>query len=187
MAESWRRWLNELLDAVVVAGVTALLLINFVVRSFYIPSGSMEPTLAINDFILVNEFIYHLVRPHRGDIVVFRPVDGSKQDLIKRIIGLEGDVIEVREGKLYRNQQRIEESYIPEKIDRDFGPILVKPGKLFMMGDNRNSSFDSRYWGQLPLENVVGQAFMIFMNPREPSRIKLRWLPSDQGTPTVNL
>lgn len=188
--ERLRLWIAELVDAVVVAGITALILINFVVRSFYIPSGSMEPTLQVNDFILVNEFLYRFTRPHRGDILVFRPPasEGGEQqpDFIKRVVGVEGDVIEVRSGKLYRNGQRIEESFVSEPILRDFGPVLVEPGHLFMMGDNRNNSADSRVWGQLPLENVEGQAFMIFMNSHSRERLKLRLLPSNEGYPTVS-
>lgn len=188
LGEGWRRWSNEIIDAVVVAGITALLLINFVVRSFFIPSGSMEPTLVVDDYILVNELVYRFFEPQRGDIVVFRPPAKSGEgdrDFIKRVVGIEGDVIEVRDGRLVRNGQRIEESYVPEKAFDDFGPELVRPGQVFVMGDNRNSSYDSRRWGQLPIENVLGRAFMVFMNSKSPYWLKLHWLPVDGGLPAV--
>ncbi len=187
--QDWLAWLKELVDAIVVAGITAVLLLNFVVRSFYIPSGSMEPTLVSHDFILVNELIYRFVAPHRGDIVVFQPPPRSnagEQDFIKRVVGIEGDVIEVRDGALYRNGYRVNEPFIKEPIDRPFGPILVQQGHLFVMGDHRNSSYDSRFWGQVPVDNLVGQAFMIFVNKKSPGFFKFRWLPSDQGTTAVS-
>jgi len=187
--ETWHQWQSELIDGMVVAGVTALLLINFVVRSFFIPSGSMEPTLQVDDYILVNEFIYRFVKPQRGDIVVFKPPESANsnpdhRDFIKRIVGIEGDVIEVRDGALYRNGFRVQEPYVAEPIFGDEPPVLVKPGHLFMMGDNRNNSQDSRYWGQLPEENVVGKAFLIFLNWRE-KRLPMEVLRTDQGVPVV--
>ena len=158
--------LKEGVDSIVWAGVVALILIHFVVRSFYIPSGSMLPTLKVNDFILVNEMLYEFTDPSRGDIVVFHPPEetytGDKTDLIKRVVGTASDTIEVRDGKLVLNGIVQDEPFIKEPINSDFGPITVEPGHIFVMGDNRNDSRDSRYIGQIPLDNLVGRAELIF-------------------------
>ncbi len=163
-----RAKLLEGVDSVVWAGVVALLLIHFVVRSFYIPSGSMLPTLHINDFILVNEMIYEFSDPVRGDIVVFHPpadpnaTQMDKTDLIKRVVGLAHDKIEIRDGVLVLNDQPQSEPYIKEPVFKNFGPLTVEEGEVFVMGDNRNDSKDSRYIGAIPLENLVGRAEIIF-------------------------
>lgn len=165
-----RARLLEGVDSVVWAGVVALVLIHFVVRSFYIPSGSMLPTLQINDFILVNEMIYEVADPSRGDIVVFHPPrdpqassqSEDKTDLIKRVVGLPYDKIKVEDGKLYLNGVAQDEPYIKEPIFKDFPEITVQAGHIFVMGDNRNDSKDSRYIGAIPYENLVGRAELIF-------------------------
>lgn len=171
-----RMRVREAIDSIVWAGVVALLLIHFVVRSFYIPSGSMLDTLKINDFILVNEVIYRIAKPARGEIVVFRSPEAhraeDKTDLIKRVVAVEGDEIEVKDGKLYLNGLPQDEPFIREAMDDDFPKERIKPGHIFVMGDNRNDSRDSRYMdpGQVPLENLVGRAELIFFPPQ---RIRL--------------
>ncbi len=161
-----RERLLDGVDSVVWAGVVALFLIHFVVRSFYIPSGSMLPTLHINDFILVNELVYDVTDPVRGDIVVFHPPGGAstpdKTDLIKRVVGLPYDSIEIKDGTLYLNGQAIDEPFIKEPIFKNFGPKTVGSNEIFVMGDNRNDSKDSRYIGTIPYENLVGRAELIF-------------------------
>lgn len=166
-----RAKLLEGVDSVVWAGVVALLLIHFVVRSFYIPSGSMLPTLHINDFILVNEMIYEVSDPVRGDIVVFHPPADplakpgkpqDKTDLIKRVVGLPNDKLKVQDGKLFLNGVAQDEPYIQEPIFKDFSEITVPADHIFVMGDNRNDSKDSRYIGAIPFENLVGRAEIIF-------------------------
>ena len=161
---------HEFLDSIIYAGAAALFLIHFVVRSFYIPSESMIHTLEINDYILVNEMVYDFSQPMRGDIAVFHPPNPGPEDhtdLIKRVIGLAGDKIEVKDGAVYRNDERLVEPYLHEPIDGDWpeggqGPHRVKPGCVFMMGDNRNNSQDSRFIGDIPLANFVGRAEVIF-------------------------
>lgn len=164
--ETVRRQTRETIDSVVWAGVVALLLIHFVVRSFYIPSGSMLETLQINDYILVNEVVYRIGHPARGEIAVFHPPQetyaGDKNDLIKRIVAIEGDEIAVRDGVLYLNGAPTLEPYIAEQPLNDFPPTRIRPGHVFMMGDNRNDSMDSRVFGQVPMENLVGRAEWIF-------------------------
>lgn len=171
-------WLEETIDSLIPAGVTALAVIAFLVRPYYIPSGSMENTLLVKDLLLVDKLIYRFSNPNRGDIVVFRRPDARPDDpaLIKRVVGVAGDVLEMRGGSLYRNGMKVQEPYIKEPIDHDDGPFVIKPGHLFMMGDNRNNSQDSRVWGQLPLTHVVGRAEVIVF-----PFTRLRLLRSQQG------
>ncbi|MBI3925848.1 MAG: signal peptidase I [Armatimonadetes bacterium] len=166
-----RRQINENIDSIVYAGVVALLLIHFVVRSFYIPSGSMLDTLQLYDYILVNKLSYVYGHPMRGDIAVFHPPEetyaGDKTDLIKRVVAIEGDEIEVKDGALYLNGMRQEDPYVREGTTTGYFPReRIKPGHVFMMGDNRQNSRDSRYFGQVPLQNLVGEAMFIFFPPR---------------------
>ncbi|HXE73873.1 MAG TPA: signal peptidase I [Candidatus Nitrosotenuis sp.] len=169
-----RRTLNEYLDSFIVAGSAALLLITFVVRSFYIPSESMVPTLLVHDYILVNKFICRFCQPDRGDILVFKPppgvADSDDKDFIKRVVGIEDDVLEIKDGVLYRNGEKVDEPYVHEQMFGDMPAYRVPRGHVFMMGDNRNNSDDSRRWGPLPLDRVVGKAFIIFWPPQ---RIRL--------------
>lgn len=176
LSEEQKKTLVEYMDSVIIAGVTALFLIWFIVRSFYIPSESMKPTLLINDMLLVNEFVYRIYKPAHGDIVVFRPppaANSEGKDFIKRIIAVEGDKIEIKGGdmgRVYRNGQLVDESYrMPRREDEfDFpGDTEVKaytvpPGHVMVMGDNRGNSDDSRHWGFLPVQNIIGKAFVVF-------------------------
>lgn len=158
----------------------------FVVEAFKIPSGSMEDTLLIGDRILVAKFAYGVRipftksrildfhKPQIGDIFVFDPPPGAgDQNLIKRIVGLPGDVIEIREGELYRNGNIVEgEDYIKRYFPsgmrrRSFEPVEVPPGHVFAMGDNRDISKDSRYWGPVPFENIKGQTFLVYWSWNE--------------------
>jgi signal peptidase I len=141
----------------------------FVVEPYYIPSGSMEPTLQINDRILTNKFIYFFREPRRGDIVIFRSpptADPDQKVFFKRVVGLPGDRLAVHDGKLYRNGQAAPEPYLTQRIDYDWpnpGADFVVPVKtVFVLGDNRNASNDSHIWGPLPRKNLLGRAFCIF-------------------------
>ena len=166
---------REYLDAFIVAGLVALFLITFVVRTFFIPSGSMEPTLQIHDVLLVNEFEYRISKPHDGDIVVFPPPIPTTNDFIKRLIGSPGETLAVHHGTVYRNGKALVEPYIAEKPAYDMeirnyaiyvdgapldpsmanvpprsqwtAPDRIPPNCYFMMGDNRNNSEDSHIWG----------------------------------------
>ena len=175
---------REYAEAIVVALVLALLIRTFVVQAFKIPSGSMEPTLEIGDHILVNKFIYgikipftHLsfgawTQPKRGEVIVFiYPLEPEK-DFIKRVIGVPGDTVRIVNKKLYINGVEAQDPHAVYKEDtvlpgdaqkRDnFGPITVPSGKIFVLGDNRDRSLDSRFWGFVPLEEVKGKAFIIY-------------------------
>ena len=136
----------------------------FVVEAFWIPSGSMIPTLQINDRVLVNKFIYRFTEPERGDIVVFRSVDDADTELIKRVVALPGDRVAVRNGRLFVNGERQKEPFTNKNFpDRSFYEGTTVPdGHVFVMGDNRANSQDSRVFGPLPIENVEGEAFLRF-------------------------
>jgi signal peptidase I len=175
---------REYAEAIIVALALALFIRTFVVQAFKIPSGSMESTLQIGDHILVNKFIYgvkipftsiqlfSLEKPQRGDVLVFiYPLDPSK-DFIKRVVAVEGDTVKMVNKKLYINGVDVPDSYAVyaeesvlsgEVQKRDnFGPVTVPKGALFVLGDNRDRSLDSRFWGFVPLEDVRGKAFIVY-------------------------
>jgi signal peptidase I len=169
------RWLREGIVVVVVAVLVALLLRTFVVQTFYIPSGSMEPTLQVGDRILVNKLSYDLHSVHRGDIVVFsRPpaedCGGPEvNDLVKRVIGLPGDVLSLSGGYVYVDGKRLDETWLPQSEQgiTTSGPgqtnynlsqsYRVPANDYFVMGDNRTDSCDSRYWGPIARSLIVGK------------------------------
>jgi signal peptidase I len=143
-----------------------------VVEPFYIPSESMVPTLRVGDRVLVNKFIYRFSEPQRGDIVVFRSVEGGGEDLIKRVVGLPGDKVELRHGKLFLDGQQHNEPYVVNKScvrgmpkTCSYGPVTVPKGDYFMMGDNRAKSADSRFFGPVPKKAIIGEAFLRLWPP----------------------
>jgi signal peptidase I len=172
---SARTVIREYLDAFIVAGLVALFLITFVVRTFFIPSASMVPTLQIHDVLLVNEFEYRFRKPQHEDVVVFPPPVETPNDFIKRLIGAPGDKLRIHRGVVYINDQPLTEPYIEQKPsyelevknygiyvdgqkldpelanvppkDRWSAPDRIPPNCYFMMGDNRNNSEDSHIWG----------------------------------------
>lgn len=159
---------NALEWAVVLVGavLVALVLRASLFQAFYIPSESMETTLLIDDRVLVNKISYRLHDINRGDIVVFaRPDDqaGEIRDLIKRVVALPGESVEARDNSLFINGQRLEEPYLDENVVTvDFGPEVVPEGQVFVMGDNRTESYDSRVFGAIDQDRVVGRAFVLF-------------------------
>jgi signal peptidase I len=176
--------LREYIESIIYAILIALVVTTFVVKTYKIPSGSMKPTLLVGDQIIVNRFIYGLKipyfrktvipisEPQRGDIVVFiYPADRTK-DFIKRVIGLGGDTIEVKDKKIFINGKKYTDSvsvntdnlvYPANLNPRDnFGPVTVPKGSIFVMGDNRDESLDSRFWGFVDLNDVEGKAFIIY-------------------------
>jgi len=175
---------REYVEAFVIAIVLALFVRTFVVQAFKIPSGSMIPTLLIGDHILVNKFVYGIKlpftnttvipisRPDRDDIIVFKYPQDETKDFIKRVIGLPGDRVEVRHRQVYINDQPLTEPYAVhqdgvtsemEVRPRDeFGPVTVPTDSYFVMGDNRDHSLDSRFWGFVKAEKIKGRAFLIY-------------------------
>jgi len=187
---------KEYTKAIIIAIIIALFIRTFVVQAFKIPSGSMKNTLLIGDHILVSKFIYGIKIPYlrktmipisdpkRGDVVVFiYPMDRSK-DFIKRTIAVEGDVIEIKNKKILVNGTPYDDGYgiytdniiIPRSMQpRDnFGPVTVPKESIFVMGDNRDQSFDSRFWGFVKLEDVLGKAFIIYWSWNRPNH-SVRW------------
>ena len=136
----------------------------FVLEAFRIPSESMVPTLEVGDRVFVNKFIYRFSEPERGDIVVFESVNGGEEDLIKRVVALPGDEIEVRNGTVLVNGEEQEEPYLNRGLpfNGSYQPTEIPEGEVFVMGDNRANSADSRVFGALPVENIEGEAFMRF-------------------------
>lgn len=174
--------LLEYIEALLVAFVLAMFIRTFVVQAYKIPSGSMLETLQIGDHLLVNKFLYGVKlpfthkyiidgsSPKRGDIIVFEYPNNPSIDYIKRIVGVPGDVIEVRDKQLYRNGEKVEESYIRHSegttvqpgVRDNFGPVTVPEGKYFAMGDNRDDSQDSRFWGFVDRTAIHGKAWIIY-------------------------
>lgn len=161
---------REYAEAIIIALILALIIRTFVVQAFKIPSGSMIPTLQIGDHILVNKFIYRFTDIERGDIIVFKFPKDESRDFIKRVIGIPGDKIEIRDKKVYINDKELDEPYAIHEEQggasyhpRDsFGPIIIPENKYFMMGDNRENSMDSRFWGFLDKNKIKGKAFIIY-------------------------
>jgi signal peptidase I len=190
-------FLGSLPALILLALVIAVLVKSFLIQAFYIPSPSMEPTLVKGDRVFVNKFVYDLDDVHRGDVIVFSDPDGSttergvvggfvhwlgegigvaqpeNEDFIKRVIGLPGETLEIHDQTVYIDGNPLAEPYLTDAARRangDFGPIQVPAGKLFVMGDNRGNSLDSRFGlGFVPIDKVVGRAFVII------------WPPSDVG------
>ena len=149
--------LRELFPSLFAALILVIVIKTFIAQLFWIPSRSMEPVLLINDRIIVTKFSYWDKEPQRGDIIVFRfPKDTSKH-LVKRVIGLGGENICIRDNKVYINGTLLDEPYIKNEKYQDFGPVVVPNGHYFVLGDNRDSSEDSRSWGYVPARLVVGK------------------------------
>ncbi len=187
---------REYIEAILIALLLALFIRTFVVQAFKIPSGSMQDTLLIGDHILVNKFIYGVKNPFtdntwipfkepkRRDIVVFKYPVNPTQDYIKRVIGVEGDTIEIKDKKVYVNGKPQDEPYaihrdpniLPASIQsRDnMGPITVPDHSLFVMGDNRDNSYDSRFWHFVDLKAVKGKAFIIYWS-WDKENFSVRW------------
>ncbi len=175
---------REYFEAIVIAVLLALFIRTFVVQAFKIPSGSMLPTLQIGDHLLVSKFLYGIKMPFtgtllvpfkkvgQGDVVVFRFPKDRSVDYIKRVIGTPGDTVEIRDKKVFVNGKSIVDSHAhitsaaildTKSSPRDnLGPILVPEDRIFVMGDNRDNSYDSRFWGFVDQKDVLGKAFILY-------------------------
>jgi signal peptidase I len=191
MAQTFKKsTAREYFESIVIAVILALFIRTFVVQAFKIPTGSMEENLLIGDHLLVNKFVFGPTRAsierallpvasiQRGDVVVFKYPEEPERDFIKRVIGLPGETLEVREKRVYINGSPLDEPYahylepaafgsaVHEVTAFDvrerYGPVTVPDDQYFVMGDNRDNSQDSRYWGFLPRENVKGKALVIY-------------------------
>ncbi len=181
--------IRETIEAVVVAFLIAIVIRTFVIQAFKIPSGSMIPTLLVGDHILVNKFLLGtpvdipftnvtlfrmpgLRKVQRGDVIVFKYPEDPKRDFIKRVIGVGGDVVTEKDKVVYVNGSRLVEPYTqhvddeikPGQFDKrdNFGPVAVPEGDVFVMGDNRDQSYDSRFWGFVDDSQIKGKAIIIY-------------------------
>jgi signal peptidase I len=170
-AKPRRRWRRTILEwlGVIGGGIAIALLVEaFLIQAFWIPSPSMEPTLDVGDRVLVNKLSYKFHDVNRGDVVVFeRPPgastgqNGEIQDLIKRVIAVGGDSIEAKEGDVYVNGDQIDEDYLEPGTSTDNLPLTeIREGQVFVMGDNRTNSEDSRIFGPIDEDAIVGRAFI---------------------------
>lgn len=175
---------REYVEAIILAVVIAFFVRTFIIQAYKIPSGSMKPTLLVGDHLLVTKFNYGvklpllrsmlipLGKPKRGDIVVFIYPEDRSKDFIKRMVGLPGDTIEIRDKKVFINNLPWNDSYgrhvdsliIPRAVQpRDnFGPVTVPADSYFVMGDNRDESYDSRFWGFVKQQDILGKALIIY-------------------------
>ena len=191
---------REYAESIIIAILLALLIRAFVIQAFKIPSGSMKPTLLVGDHILVNKFIYGIKlrvpftalnytlipisSPKRNDVVVFIFPKETNKDFIKRVIGLPGDTVQIKNKQVYINNQPMDDPHgthsdqriIPEmEQPRDnTGPLVVPPGMIFVMGDNRDESYDSRFWGFVDQKLILGQAFIIYWS-WDRTEFGIRW------------
>jgi len=156
------QWLVELGETVLPAIVIAVLINLFLAQATRVYGSSMEPNLHTDQRLVVEKVSYRLHGPRRGDVVVLRLPERGPELLIKRIIGLPGEKIEVRDGTVYINDQPLDEPYMVRSANGSYGPTIVPEGNVFVMGDNRGASNDSRVFGPVPLERVVGRAWVSY-------------------------
>ena len=159
--KSTARFLLELIESVLIAFALSWVLRTYVIEARKIPTGSMLPTIQLDDRVIVDKFFFkHFDSISAGDIIVFHPPQSAHatEDFIKRVVGLPGDKLEVRNHTTYVNDQPLYEPYVLDKSKSDFGPVVIPADSVFVMGDNRNNSDDSRVWGFLPIENITGRS-----------------------------
>ncbi|MBW4535244.1 MAG: signal peptidase I [Pleurocapsa minor HA4230-MV1] len=145
----------------------ALFIRGFIAEARYIPAESMLPTLQVNDRLIINKLAYRFSPPQRGDIIIFSPTEALQQQdyheaFIKRIIGLPGDKIQIEDGKVYINDRPLQENYIQDLPNYEYKTQVVAANSYFVLGDNRNNSYDSHYWGFVPRQNIIGKATQRF-------------------------
>jgi signal peptidase I len=196
---------REYFESICVAVILALFVRTFIVQALKIPTGSMENNLLIGDHLLVNKFVFaptmtpleNMLLPidpiRRGDIIVFKYPEEPERDFIKRVIGLPGETLELRSKRVFINGTMLDEPYVHYLVPPDeengggefdvrvqYGPVTVPPGMYFMMGDNRDNSQDSRYWGFMPQEYIKGKALFVYFSFGEESGLSglvsgIRW------------
>ncbi len=204
--------MREYFESIVIAVILALFIRTFVVQAFKIPTGSMENNLLIGDHLLVNKFILGPTESGiertllpigtigRGDVIVFKYPEEPERDFIKRVIGLPGETLELKEKKVYINGQPLDEPYVhfltpasgasefteltTSDVRERYGPVTVPPNQYFVMGDNRDNSQDSRYWGFLPRDNIKGKALLIYWSYEAGPE---QYVETDAGTTIRNL
>jgi signal peptidase I len=161
--KSFKNFFREVISTLLIALALAFLLRLFVFEGRIIPSGSMLPTIQLQDQVLVNKLVYHFREPRRGEIIVFDPPIESELDFIKRVIALPGETVEMRDNKVYIDGVALIEPYLEEPLNYEWGPVVVPENSLLVLGDNRNHSNDSHLWGAwLDVAKIKGQAFAMY-------------------------
>lgn len=192
MTPRWQKLIKEYSEALLIAIILALIIKAFFIQAFKIPSGSMLETLQIGDHLLVskivygvkipftNNFVVTFEDPQHKDIIVFEYPEDPSKDYIKRIIGVPGDVIEIKNKEVFRNDEKLDEPYVQHTkpgmqkgTNRDnLAPLTVPEGKYFVMGDNRDESYDSRFWGFVDHGQIKGKAWILYWSWQN---FKVRW------------
>lgn len=157
---NWPSVVRVWLQSVVITVVLFFFLITFVVQGFAVSGSCMEPNLLTGERILGSKFIYRFKAPERGDIVIFSYPKDPKRAFIKRVVGLPGETIEIRQGRVFIDERPLVEPYLVHTAHGDYGPRRIKEGNLFVMGDYRDNSRDSREWGELPIKNIRAKAWV---------------------------
>jgi signal peptidase I len=196
-----KKFLKEYVEPIALAILIALFIRAFIIQAFKIPSSSMEPTLLVGDHLLVNKFIYGIripysdkifgrskkflewKKPQRGDVIVFIFPKDRDKDFIKRVIATEGEKVEIIRNKIYINDKMIDDPWgvfrMPRSSIEDYAPVKVPQDFLFVMGDNRDNSQDSRFWGFVNINEVKGKAFIIYFSGPSMLNILLPWTWGD--------
>lgn len=165
MSREIKDFIKETVSVIVIAFVLAMILRAFVIEGRIIPTGSMLPTVQLQDRVMLNRFIYRFKEPQRGDVVMFQPPESlnSPTPFLKRVIGLPGETVEMKNNKVYINGQALVEPYVAEPLNYKYGPVVVPKDSLLVLGDNRNNSFDSHEWNAwLTRDRLMGKALVIY-------------------------
>jgi signal peptidase I len=157
--------LGEIVETLLFTLLIYVVIRTFLFENYRVLGSSMEPTLQNNQFLVVNRLDYRLRRPQRGDIIVFQDPQSADRKLIKRVIALPGETIEVMTGQVLIDGQALDEPYITSPGRYSFAPVLLPEGEYYVLGDNRNNSSDSHMWGNLPRDNIVGKAWLRYWPP----------------------
>lgn len=164
--KEFRKSAVEFIKTLVVAFLLAHFIMVSVAQAFQVEQYSMEPNLLPHDRVLVNKFIYHFRPPGAGEIVVLHPPSDASRNYIKRVVAVEGQTVKIRDGRVYVNERPLRESYLHVTTSGDYGPQMVPPRQVFVLGDNRGNSEDSRAFGFVPISNIVGEAMVIYWPPQ---------------------
>lgn len=165
MIKEARSFLEEMIGVIAVAFILAMVLRNYGFEGREIPTASMAQTVQVNDRVWVNRFIYYIKEPQRGDVVMFHPPKSinSPTPYLKRVIGLPGETVEMKDHRVYINGKALVEPYVAQPLDYTFGPVIVPKGCLLVLGDNRNNSYDSHEWNEwLTEDRLMGKAINIY-------------------------
>lgn len=173
--------LRELGETLILALLVALVIRGFVVEVYRVDGSSMEHTLRTREQVLVNKFIYRFRSPQPGDVIVFKYPKQPDRDFIKRVVAVAGDTVELRSGLVYVNGQPFPEVETVRMTTQNFAPHAVAPNSVWVLGDNRNNSEDSRYFGEVPLENIRGLAFARFWPLTRMGKLAGQAAVSEQG------